>query len=338
MTSFNLAQQARTERLPLDKLLEQTGRKGGGTPYGWHTFATRFQCWFKYHLSEHLKVDRYYSPALAIGTLLHEILATWYSTPLGEDPSGPIEEMLAVCREHGYEKAVDETMRLAEAYLGYWMLPEKKNGVWVPRKAIRDSKQIVIARPDDFFSPGTEIIAVEEMLQTDTPFNYTCRMDMAVRRRDGIWIVDHKTARALDGSVTDWALQGEILGLLWLAQKKWGNEVKGLIINLIVKTKVPKFERMSFRLRPRNIKMHLDAIKALLDIQPIAEKHGWPRAMTSCAGQYRCAYFSYCRDGIKADLKHDGKLIEVDEEDNTLGQGATEDPPPFGGIEWSMEP
>jgi hypothetical protein len=324
MVGFNLDRQVSVEKPSLDKLLETLGRKGGGTPYGWHTFATRFQCWYKYHLSEHLKVDRFYSPALAIGTLLHEILASWYSAPLDQDPSVGIERMLDVCRNNGYEKAVDETLRLMEAYLYHWQ---------PAGKVIRDSNGTTISRPDDFFSPGTEIVAVEEMLQTDTPFNYTCRMDLAIKRPDGIWVVDHKTARALDDSVTDWALQGEILGLLWLARKRWGDQVKGLIINLIVKSKTPKFERLSFRLRPRNIEMHLAAIKALLAFQPIAEQYGWPRNLTSCNGTYRCQYFNYCKDGITSDLKHDGKLFE-DLVELTPDPSDPEAPKIFGGLDW----
>lgn len=324
MVLLNLGQPVVTERPSLDKLLESLGRKGGGTPYGWSKHATRFQCWFKYHLSEHLKIDRFYSPALAVGTLLHEILATWYSTPLGQECEEPIERMLAVCRENGYEKAVDEVMRLAEAYLYYWQ----------PRgKLIKNSKGTIISRPDDFFAEGTEIVAVEEMLQTDDPFDYTCRMDLAIRRPDGIWVVDHKTARALDNGVTDWALQGEILGLLWLAQKKWGDEVKGLIINLITKTKEPKFERLSFRLRPRNVKMHIDAIQALLEFQPIAERRGWPRNLASCNGLYRCQYFEFCRDGITAGLSCGGKPLE----DELLEEEDGPEAPvfPSGNIEWS---
>lgn len=334
MVAFNL-DQAAAAKLPLDKLLETVGRKGGGTPYGWSKHAVKFQCWYKHYLMVHLKVDRYYSPALAIGTILHEILATWYSTPLGEDPSGPIEELLAVCRDGGYEKAVDEALRLSEAYLAYWMLPERENGLWAPRKVIRDFKGNVVSRPDDFFDPGTEIIAIEEMLQTDTPFNYSCRTDLVVRRRDGIWVVDHKTARALDDSITDWALQGEILGLLWLARKKWGDEVKGLIINLIVKTKTPKFERMSFRFRPRNVKMHIDAVRALLEFEPIAKRLGWPRNFASCAGQYRCQFFAYCKDGIASNLKHDGKLIAQQELERELE--LEESGTPSGGIDWQLE-
>lgn len=320
MACFVINRKVSAEKPSLDKLLETLGRKGGGTPYGWHTFATRFQCWYKYHLSEHLKVDRFYSPALAIGTLLHEVLATWYGTPLDQDPSQQIETMLRVCRENGYEEAVDEVMRLMEAYLYYW----QPHG-----KVIKDSNGIVISRPDDFFAPGTQIIAVEEMLQTDDPFNYTCRMDLAIRRLDGIWVVDHKTARALDDSVTDWALQGEILGLLWLAQKRWGDQVKGLIINLIVKTKTPRFERLSFRLRPRNIQMHIDAIKALLEMQPIAERLGWPRNLTSCNNGYRCQYFDYCKDEIVSNLNNADHLREEAEQEGS--------PSAFGGIDWDQE-
>lgn len=323
MVGFNLDRQVSTGRIPLDKLLETLDRKGGGTPYGWHTFATRFQCWYKYHLSEHLKVDRFYSPALAVGTLLHEILATWYSTPLNKDPSAQIENMIDLCRNNGYEKAVEETLRLMEAYLYYW----QPNG-----KVIRDSKG-VISRPDDFFAPDTEIVAVEEMLQTDTPFNYTCRMDLAIKRRDEIWVVDHKTARALDDSVTDWALQGEILGLLWLAHKRWGSQVKGLIINLIVKTKVPKFERLVFRSRPRNIEMHVNAIKALLEMQPIAEKLGWPRNFTACNSGYRCAYFDLCKDQIVAGLQGVENL-PAEEPIEVLDPSDPEAPRVFGGLDW----
>lgn len=330
MAGFNIDRQVSAERPPLDKLLETLGRKGGGTPYGWHTFATRFQCWYKYHLSEQLKVDRFYSPALAIGTLLHEILATWYSTPLGQDPSEQIDKMIEVCRINGYEKAVEEVMRLMEAYLYYWQ---------AGGKVIKDSKGNVISRPDDFFAPGTEIVAVEEMLQTDTPFNYTCRMDLAIKRLDGIWVVDHKTARALDDSVTDWAMQGEILGLLWLAQKRWGNQVKGLIINLIVKTKTPKFERLVFRLRPRNIQMHVDAIKALLEIQPIAEKLGWPRNLTGCNSGFKCAYFDLCKDQITSNLNNVGALEEVYGSEGTIepvpDPTDPEAPKIFGGMDWS---
>lgn len=323
MTAFNLDQAVSAERLSLDKLLGTLGRMGGGTPYGWHTFSTRFQCWYKYHLSEHLKIDRFHSPALAVGTLVHEILAPWYLTPLNQDPSKGIEQMLDACRNNGYEKAVSETIRLMEAYLYYWQ-PQGK--------VIRDSKGIVISRPDDFFAAGTEVIAVEEMLQTDTPFNYTCRMDLAIRRLDGIWVVDHKTAKALDDSVTDWALQGEILGLLWLAQKKWGDQVKGLIINLIVKTIAPKFERLVFRLRPRNIQMHVDAIKALLEMQPVAEKLGWPRNLTSCNAGYRCQYFDFCKDEITANLEHDGKLVKPDEEKRDEEAA----PEPLGELDWEV--
>jgi hypothetical protein len=38
------------------------------------------------------------------------------------------------------EQAVEEALRLCEAYLAYWMLPDKKDGKLIQRKPINDVK------------------------------------------------------------------------------------------------------------------------------------------------------------------------------------------------------
>jgi hypothetical protein len=288
MISVNIG--ASQERKPLENLLNDFGRIGGPTEYGWHTFEPSFRCWREAYFTN-TKTEANHNPnssfALAVGTIVHEFLAAYYTTfmpektftPNGEKSPEALYTMLCT---NGYADEANEAKRLFDAYL------KKYDG------------------KDSYLAEGVKIIAIEHHVKRTFPWGdpYTARADMVLKMPDGYWLVDHKTTAARTTEfVEGWQAEPGIIGLMWACQEEF-KPLRGVSINGIVKTKVPDFDRFMYALDERMVSGFLDMMRFHSAEKAVARLAGYPPNFSACfrkMGSHvgKCRFFSRCVYGME---------------------------------------
>lgn len=255
----------------VEELIEEFGRIGGPTEHGWHTKEPKFRCWREYRLmsSGRRPPGEQKSDALSLGSLVHELLASYYRGDLEQWR----EDLLRRIADGGYAEIASEASRLFGAYLSRW-------------------------RIDPFLEDGGKrIVDIERRIERQLPWGepYTARVDMVLRFADGYWVVDHKTSSAMTVDfVEGWQTDPSIIGILWCALRFY-RPLRGMIINGIVKTKEPQFDRFRFALDRRMVRHWLAMMRYKFAEEQLARLAGWPPNMASCIRRYgRCSYFAYC--------------------------------------------
>ena len=269
---------------PLDKVLSEHGRIGGPTPHGWHTFEPMFSCWRMYHLGntqprQEARTDK----ALAVGILLHELLAIYYKAAKTggtyNDTQPAVDTLLALVSSTGYQEEAAETKRLYDGY----------------RKRYEGN--------DGYISPSVRIVAVEDPIRRDFPWGdpYTIRLDLVLQLPDGYWIADHKTTWGRSTEfIEGWQIDPSVLGMLWAAQEKY-SPLRGASINGVIKTKEPDYDRFTFAYDTRIVADWLRMMEYKSAERRIAALAGWPPNFKACFGKYRkCGYFEQCVYGVEA--------------------------------------
>lgn len=293
---------------PLDDLVAdalESGRRGGPTPWGWHRWEDLLKCPRKYDLlyNQHCTVPAR-SNALEFGGLLHECLALYYEEAnaiLSEQDDARADQLYdAYCHEpqwhrllaeiensgvEAYFEVVEDVLRVMRAYLEHYPM-------------LRDK----------FLEH--EIVAVEEFMDPPGPFNFTARMDLAYRAPRGLWVVDHKSSKAMtEDLASGWALNGQMLGLMYAAPRHWPDEqVLGLVVNILVRTKVPQFKRVTVPLYPAMVDVWVERLTMWVNhVLPFYADVGWPPNFASCIHRYgRCPFYDYCETGDEAFLEDGG--------------------------------
>jgi len=267
------------QRERLDDLLIRFGRKGGPTEHGWHVWEPAFHCWLDFFDSRRKRSRQRETKALAIGTLVHEFLAMRYS-------SEKVLGLVNFLNQHGWEAEVSEALRLYNAYDAFY------------------------APGDGLSSNKCKVVMVEQEMGRDrTPWGlpYTCRADLVCEAPNGYWIVDHKTSSSLTYEFTEgWRTDPAILGLLWCARGQSRDffpkdlPIVGCVINGVIKTKVPQFQRITFSIDDRIVQAWVDMMVYKFRVEmSIAELKPVPN-LKGCFGRYgRCRIYGECLGGTE---------------------------------------
>lgn len=261
----------------------------GGSGYGWSRYSTLQKCPYKYYLRYVKKVPREGSaPApLEIGACFHAFMAMYYQriydlTTGHEKPTQEPGTLFDLLLDYKADATrVQEAWRLFEAYANFY----ESNG--------------------DYIEP----LAVEVHAQ-DKKGPSTCRYDLIAHVSDdapippGIWVVEHKSASRLDrGNQEGWHLDGEIIGQISLwnssGMKRRFGPLQGVIVNLAIKTKWPKFHREIVAPPIKHARRQTKDLKVWRGMTGVFEAtNTWPRSLAACWGRYGpCEFFDHCRDG-----------------------------------------
>ncbi len=293
---FDPVNSTAAKRLTVDEVLEQMGRRGGPSEFGWHAGEARFLCPRKAYYDEKaggLGHGNSESTALGVGSTLHEFLADRYATRLENrtyvDTAVKVEKTVELLNANGHEAVADEAQRL---YVGYSVKYDR----------------------EDEFVEKCKVIAVEKLFHRELPWGqrYSGRADLVLEAKDGIVIVDHKTARARDAEFNEgWVLDPAQIGLQWLVAHEY-KHVSGYYINGIIKTvrldTSKDFPRIFFAASQRIIRDWLDMMRYRHVESQNAKIAGYPANFANCLvrrgdGFRRCQWFNACALGLRPSAK-----------------------------------
>lgn len=219
-------------------------------------------------------------PALAVGILIHVLLAVLYKRQLADpgawlalDPRTVCDDLLSVNCD---ASVVNEAWRVFAMYQ--------------------------LAYEQDYIIP----LAVEEH-GLDPVTGRSCRWDLIARVEEspklvpGTYICEHKSAsRFDDATLTGWKGDGEVIGQIdvWKRLKldKTYGKLRGVIINLLGKQQTPKFERVIVPPYRNLLKVHGADLEIWAAQRKLAVATGvFPRARGNCIGRYgKCFQFEHC--------------------------------------------
>ncbi len=153
--------------------------------------------------------------------------------------------------------------------------------------------------PNAGWPDGTKIVAVEQLYETRIgAAPYTGRIDTVLQIKDSFLIADTKTrAKAFPQDRERYArgaaTRPQFLGLSYLVREKLElEEPPSIWINAIIKTKIPKFDRLIVPVTSEALDLWAEEQSKYL---PIAGDQRMN--YSSCApeqGSSRCQYFNYC--------------------------------------------
>ena len=161
------------------------------------------------------------SKALQIGDFLHTLLE---KDALNELTSDFVFDLRQLIQEEYPENSEEDSREVAEMALSLY------NG---HKKKFED---------DETF----KIDSVEVILEADMgDFDLICRNDTFLKSQDGrMWRGEYKTTARIDSAYLSGLKNGLQAGIAYLlSEKLLPNKLTGTIYNLMVKTKVPQYER-----------------------------------------------------------------------------------------------
>lgn len=220
------------------------------------------------------------SPSLAIGTMIHTFLASYYTLMIEPDFELTPEVIYEVTKRFANPAFVEEAWRVFVAYRLYYSLE--------------------VIQP----------LAIEYDLK-DPRTGESCRFDLIAFFREaidgrtpGTYVLEHKSASRFDSDTLDgWPNDGEVIGqvALW---KRLGldlrfGKLQGVIVNILGKHKVPQFHRTTVSPESWQIEAHLDDLRRWEGlIQLSVSTNSFPRARNGCLNRFgRCDYFDHCATG-----------------------------------------
>jgi hypothetical protein len=268
----------RKDRLSVDKIIEQLGRRGGPTRFGWHKRESQFKCARAARFDEVHAEKLEPTLALQVGSIAHEFLAERYtcakeSRPIVES-NRKVDQLLALLRDNDWVQVADECWRIWNHYTAKW----GPNGEL--DSYVRDSK----------------VAEVEVHLERTLPWGepYTARADLVLKAPDGYIIVDHKTSDRNDADFKErWALDPQMLGLAWVASRTY-RPIVGYSMNGIVKTLKPDFPRFFFALERDRVRDWLGMMRYRFIERQVAALAGNPPNFAACIGRGRCRWWERC--------------------------------------------
>lgn len=223
------------------------------------------------------------SEPLTVGALWHLGLEHYYRARMA-GLGGEAEEqaMLAIrglADEPGYEETFPEVVRLLLAYFEAY-------------------------RQED---AGWRVLAVEETLGYDEGpggLRYSVRLDLLVERAGALWIVEHKTARAITADLlAGYQMDMQVLGQVWLFDRcvdvaVLNRTLAGVLVNIESKHKPPRFERVEVCPSREHLAAFEASMRSWATLEGTFQQLGWPKALGNCTGGARyfsqCDYFDLC--------------------------------------------
>jgi hypothetical protein len=255
-------------------------RMGGASGRGWSRIATMQRCWYLYKRSVIDGVRGGPSGALEIGSAFHTFMAVYYWAMRDPKACRLTPERLRdeLLNHNADARNVNEAWRLFEAYEAYYT--------------------------DDYLIPLSE-----EEFASDG--DNTCRYDMIAKVGPnnhvppGTWIVEHKTSSRFDAATLEgWKNDGEIIGQIMLYKpakltKKYG-KLMGVIVNIVGKQKIPKFERVIVPVQKWQATAHKKDLKVWNALEQVcAATNTWPRSRAHCAYKWGlCSFFDHCAEKL----------------------------------------
>jgi hypothetical protein len=256
---------------------------GASTGQGWTSFSIWQRCKYLYKrryiepLQTDIMIPGLEPPARAIGTVIHAMLAVYYSRMIIPDypltPELLRDEMLKAANP----EYVNEGYRVFFAYALYYK--------------------------DEEIQP----LAIEYDLR-DPRSNESCRFDLIAffpkaqsDRLPGTYNVEHKSTERFDDTMLNgWANDGEVLGqmMLWERLKlhlRFG-KLRGTIVNILGKQKEPKFHRTTVAPETFQIDQHrADLRQHKADIHMARVTNVYPRSRGNCIGRFgKCDLYDAC--------------------------------------------
>lgn len=283
---------------PIPVLLDQFERDhqlpfviSKGSAKGWSRYSAIERCPRLYYLNyikkpddvtdEQLVVIENSRDARDVGSVGHAFLALSYASE-GPTPT----QLMTWLNEHNANPEVTwEAWRLFEAYLSEYR--------------------------DDYLIP-----IASEVSEADPKTKRSCRYDLlarveegpadGVRPGPGIYIVEHKfLGQFSEANLTGWDLDGEIIGqvMVWKRaklDKKYG-KLRGVIVNIVGKQKVPQFSRYlvdADTVPWKRQERMLDQDDR--DLARYRKNRFWPMRLAACIGRWgKCDRFEECKGAEK---------------------------------------
>lgn len=253
-----------------------------GSPWGSTRWKLLRRCPREFFLTQSGVVkSNHREPALDYGIAYHHVLEVYYrALQGGADHPGAVQEAwgaLAPMRE--IPECAEMYSTLERMLVSYFELAA--NDRW-------------------------RVIAVEEeIVYEGRDFNYSVRLDLLVEdlERGGMWVVEHKSAQTITADLTaGYSLDLQVLGQIWIVQEcvdlTQYPPFKGVIVNITSKQKVPQHQRVEVTATRAHLAEWRKSVCALADMETLAKRHGWPKALGNCTGAPRyfkqCAFFDIC--------------------------------------------
>lgn len=246
--------------------------------------------------------------ALGDGILFHLGLETYYRARMAGSDVGAAEEaawqqLLPLAQEPGYEESWRDVERMLGAYFENYR----------------------------HLDAGWKIVAVEETLEYESHgFGYSARLDLVVEIDGGLWVIEHKTARAVtEDLLTGYQLDMQIVGQVWLLKVcvdlKQYAPLRGVIVNITTKHATPRFERLQVCPALDHLAEFERSMRSWARLARSFEAEQWPKALGNCTGGTRyfsaCEFFDLCHNLPRETVE---SLLELDE-------------PPYGYVRLSSE-
>lgn len=259
-------------------------RLGGvSTGRGWSVFSTFQRCKYLYYrkyiepIQAAVVIPGFEPKARAVGTMVHSLLAIYYSRMIMPDYPLTPERLRDECLKKGDPEIIHEGWRV---FLSYAL-----------------------------FYQGEDIrpLAVEFDLR-DPRTNESCRFDLIAYfpeahadRAAGTYNIEHKTSERFDdATLNGWANDGEVLGqmMLWKRMKlhlRFG-ELRGTIVNILGKQKECKFHRTLVGPETFQIAQHeRDLRHGRAEMDMYRSLGYWPRSRANCIARWgKCDLYDVC--------------------------------------------
>lgn len=284
-TPIDVAMHAAFAKLGIEPL-------GGPSPDGWSKLADLQRCAYRYYLKHErgmtiaADVQPTSSGALEVGSLVHAAMAIHYGRRLPEGAPGwrrnmpsPFDYLEAVKACGGGSSFVSEALRLFSGYV-------------------------------EFYGYEADVSPLAVEFGAGEVGRHTCRYDMLAHwdgggvAPPGLWNFETKTASRESMDVLEsWWLDGEILGQHYVYEfaklaDVFGAPLQGTVINLLIKTRPPRFRRIQIVLSRALLDTYAQDRLYWDAYQRTCRARGyWPRSLQGCMSRYGpCEFWAHCRD------------------------------------------
>lgn len=222
-----------------------------------------------------------------LGIMIHACLAyVWEGLKLGAPRDWGCVLQARTADGKMQQALYDETYRLVSAYFGHY-------------------------GENDFNENGFKIVDVEREFTDSDSFDlpYTARLDLVVAVADRIFIVDTKTrATAFPKDARAKYQRGlrtrsQFIGQAHLARRAYGLDyTPHVIVNAIVKTKIPSFDRLNVELTDRDVETWCGAQREAA----AAGLEGTAMNYSSCSPDMGapCSFLDYCHGSDETRARH----------------------------------
>lgn len=204
---------------------------------------------------------------LQVGTIVHDLLHLYYSKELTAEKILALPDyVMSLYPENEADLSMEIAQYSAELFQGY--LNKFKN----------DPLQVI----------ASEVWAEYEF----DDYILSGRVDAIAKKESRYWRVEHKTAKQTDSAYLSGlkaGLQGSIYD--FFAEKLFEEPIAGTIYNLIIKTKIPKYERQPAMFDYKAQKRTFECIKGV--VADIKQERFYPSC--DCYKWFRpCEFLPLC--------------------------------------------